>query len=54
MNLTNDEKKLIISILKTHLDQVKKNEKLPSDYAVELAIEAKYEDFLDNIIKKLE
>jgi hypothetical protein len=53
MDLTSQEKKLIVSLIKKHLDEVKKNEELPKDYVAELGIELKYDEFLSNIIKKL-
>ncbi|MFC1752384.1 hypothetical protein ACFL96_03205 [Thermoproteota archaeon] len=54
MNLTSDEKKVIKVALKRHLEEVQKHEGDVGQDIRELAIEANYEDFVKDIIKKLE
>jgi hypothetical protein len=53
MNLTSDEKKLIVSILDTHLSEVQKNEELADQQAAMLGAEVNYEKFLKDIIRKI-
>jgi hypothetical protein len=53
MELTSEEKKLIVSMLQRHLSEVKAAESLPKDYVAELGIEINYDVFVTNIIKKL-
>ena len=53
MELKSDEKKLLRIILKKHLDEVKGNEHLLNQQAAVFAAEAKYEDFVDRLLKKL-
>tara|TARA_Y100000310_G_scaffold293782_1_gene323630 strand:+ start:2066 stop:2230 length:165 start_codon:yes stop_codon:yes gene_type:complete len=53
MELTNEEKQLILGILKQHLEEVDNNEKLPDQSLAMLSAEVKYSDFIQNIINKL-
>ncbi|MFC1691418.1 hypothetical protein ACFL0W_04530 [Nanoarchaeota archaeon] len=53
IKLTKDEKKLIVIALKRHLEEVKQNEKLKYQQVQLLAVEKKYEEFVEDIIKKL-
>ncbi len=51
--LDKTEKELIIHLLNKHLEEVKKNEKMMYQPAILLAAEVKYENFVENIKKKL-
>ena len=53
MDLTKQEKEVIVSILKKQLELVEQNEGLPEDYVAWEAAEIKYSEFLENLIKKL-
>ncbi|MBI4154526.1 hypothetical protein HY498_00365 [Candidatus Woesearchaeota archaeon] len=50
--LKKEEKELIRKVLKKHLEEIHRNEKLTEDLRL-LAAEVKYDDFVENIIKKL-
>ncbi len=50
--LTNEEKSLIKSILKKHLEEVKTMEKMPQEFQM-FAAEIQYDAFIEGIIKKL-
>ncbi len=54
MNLTKDEKKAVKIALQKHLEEVIENEGMINEDVRFLAGEARYEDFLRGIIKKLE
>lgn len=53
MRLNKKEKDMLIFLLKNHLKEVKKGIKIPNPVGL-LAVEVKYKDFIENIIKKLE
>lgn len=53
MELRSDERKLLAILLKQHLDEVRGNEQLLNQQAVVFAAEAKYEDFVERLLKKL-
>lgn len=53
-SLTKAEKKLVVYILKEHLLQVQKTEKLPGQNILDLAAELKYDKFIKEIVKKLQ
>ncbi|MFH0751983.1 MAG: hypothetical protein V1914_00095 [archaeon] len=53
MELKTDEKKLLLILLKDHLKEVAANTKLLNQQAAVFAAEAKYEDFVEDLIKKL-
>lgn len=53
MDLIKDEKKLIVDLLNIHLNELKDIEKLPGQEAKSIGAEAKYEDLIKGIIKKL-
>lgn len=53
MNLTENEKKVIIEALKRHLKDVKESEGEIGQNIIDFAGETKYEQFVENIIKKL-
>tara|TARA_Y100000031_G_C8124745_1_gene339936 strand:+ start:198 stop:362 length:165 start_codon:yes stop_codon:yes gene_type:complete len=48
-----NEKKLLLYLLEEHIDQVKKQEKTPSQQLMLLSAELKYEEFLEGIVKKV-
>ena len=47
-------KKQLVKLLREHLKEVKENERLPDQNLVDLIEEKKYEEFLKDLIKKLE
>ena len=53
MDLTKDEKKLIVDLLDIHLKELKDLEKLPGQEAKSIGAEVKYEDMIKGIMKKL-
>ncbi len=53
MELSEDEKKIIVVALKKHLEEVEKTEKFPNQDFRMFAGEIKYVDFVNNLIKKL-
>lgn len=53
MRLNKKEKDVLIFLLKKHLKEVKKGIKIPNSVGL-LAVEVKYKDFIESIIKKLE
>ncbi|MFO8015599.1 MAG: hypothetical protein R6U32_00695 [Candidatus Woesearchaeota archaeon] len=53
MNLTEDEKKVIITALNKHVEEVRENENIVGQDIRELAGEHRYEDFVEGIIGKL-
>ena len=53
MELTADEKKVIVSILKKNLEEVTENEERGTPYLLEFSKEVNYSDFLSDLIKKL-
>lgn len=54
MDLTEDEKKVLIYILDVHIKEVEKNEALVDTPPVLLSAELKYDNFLNELRKKLE
>ena len=54
MNFTEDEKKVLRYILDEHIKDVEKNETLVDSPPVLLAAELRYDDFLKNLMEKLE
>lgn len=52
--LTKNEKDLIITLLRQHLDEVRNAEKMPNQQLIDFAAEVEYDRFLENIIQKIE
>jgi len=53
MKLIKKEKDVLVFLLKNHLKEIKKGIKIPNSVGM-LAVEIKYKDFIEDIIKKLE
>jgi hypothetical protein len=53
MILDKNEKALLASLLKEHIDEVKSTVRIPNQDLLELAGEIKYEEFLEGILRKL-
>jgi len=53
IELKKEEKELVRKVLKRHLDEIHRNEKLLDQDLKILAAELKYDNFVENIIKKL-
>ncbi len=53
MELSKDEKKVIVIALKQHLEEVKNAETFSNQDIKWFAGEKRYDDFVNNIIKKL-
>jgi len=54
MDLTSQEKEVIVSILKKHIAEVENTEHMANQMAAEFAGEVKYDEFLKGIITKME
>ena len=54
MELSTDEKKVIKLALERHLDEVKSAEDMPDQDVPIVAVEHKYDEFVESIIKKME
>jgi hypothetical protein len=53
MEFTNDEKKLMVFVLKEHLKEVEEGKKSPDSTLALLSAEEKYTDFVNSLIEKL-
>lgn len=53
MSFTENEKRVIKMVLERHLEDVRKAEAEIGQDMIDLAGEAKYEQFVENIIKKI-
>lgn len=53
VKLTNEERKAVKSILKMHLEEVQRVQKMPDQIVELLEAEVRYEDFIKGIIDKI-